>query len=100
MIEWEPYKPDASLPDATYKYCDAGPFTHEWEFEISPDGQSLSTTDCEQCNSVVQGPWCDFFEYLGGVFKVRLVPRAETYDFGPNGTEHDFFIDMLPREAL
>lgn len=97
-IEWQPYTPDPSMPDDTYKYCDDGPFSHVWEFEFSPDGASLSTSDCEQCNSVVQGPWCDFFEYLGGVFKVRLVTRVERS--GPFNEEHDFFIDMMPPETL
>jgi len=96
VIEWEEIDP-ASLPDDSNipQYCEDGPFSHVWYYELDYDGSSLWTEECEQCNAVAQGPYADMSEHLVGCFKVTLSPRVERYSH-PEGCEVDYFIDMTP----
>lgn len=89
--DWEPpFQP--SLEGEIPFYCDEGPFSHIWTFEISPDGYSLINDECEQCHEAVQSPHNDIFAHLGGAFQVKISPRLDRHHTG----ESEYFIDMDP----
>jgi hypothetical protein len=93
-INWEPFKPTIKDEDIP-RYCDEGPFSHIWSFEVSYDGQSMWTDECEMCNAVAQSQYNDMAEYLCGEFTVRLEQEVEHYHH-PEGTETDVIIRMKP----
>ena len=95
-IEWEEIDP-ASLPDDSNapKYCDDGPFSHTWWFELDYDGFGIWCEECEMCDAVAQSAYADLGEHLVATFKVRLTPRVEEY-IHSEGREVDYFIDMEP----
>ena len=94
-MKWEPYDPTIKGEDVPM-YCDAGPFSHVWSFEISYDGHSLWTDECDACNAAAQSQYNDMGDYIVGEFTVKLTPEVHEYSH-PEGREVDYMIRMTPQ---